>query len=97
MPLSVDTRQALDLKNLPVPAGMHVLSIDAEDYTDWDGDDALRVNVVIDDATDVDKISGAEVSVFKLAIMDNLRKDGIMLFPYVFFAKPSELAETDEE
>jgi hypothetical protein len=97
MPLTVDTRDALDLKNLAIPASMPVLKIDAEDYTDWDGDPALRITVLLDDSTDVEKITGAEVSNFKLAIHDNLLKNGITLFPYIFFATPSELAETDED
>jgi hypothetical protein len=97
MPLTVDTRDALDLKNLPVPAGMRILKIDAEDYTDWDGDPALRISVLIDDATEVEKVTGDEVGDFKDAIHQNLLKNGIALFPYIFFAKPSELAETDED
>ena len=97
MPVSVDAREALDLKNLPLPPGLHVLRIDAEDYTDWDGDPALRVTVVLDEATDEENISGAVVGNFKFAILENLRKHGINLFPYIFLAKPSELAETDEE
>ena len=76
---------------------MRVLKIDAEDYTDWDCDPALRISVLLDDSTDIDKITGAEVGDFKLAIHDNLLKYGITLFPYVFLAKPSELAETDED
>jgi hypothetical protein len=97
MATSLDLRDALDLKNLPVPPGMRILKIDAQDYTDWDGDPALRIDVLIDDSTEVEKISGAAVGDFKGAIMDNLQKIGITLFPYVFFAKPSELAETDED
>jgi len=97
MPLTIDTRDALDLKKLPVPPGMQILKIDAEDYTDWAGDPALRVSVLLDESTDVEKVRGAAVTKFQLAIYDNLQKYGIMLFPYFSFAKPSELAETDED
>lgn len=97
MPLTVDIHDALDLKRLPVPSAMHILKIDAEDYTDWDGDPALRVSVLLDESTDVEKITGSEISKFKLAVYDNLLKSGINLFPYVSFAKPSELVETDED
>ena len=97
MILSVDTRDALDLKSLHIPASLRVLKIDAEDYTDSIGDPALRISVLLDDSTEIEKITGEEVSDFKLAIHDNLLKNGITLFPYIFFAKPSELAETDEE
>ena len=95
MPLTVDIHDALDLKKLPVPPAMHILKIEAEDYTDWDGDPALRVNVLLDEATKVEKITG--LGKFKLAVYDNLLKYGINLFPYFRFAKPSELAETDED
>lgn len=97
MPVSVDIGDALDLKSLPVPPGMQILKIDAEDYNDWDGDPALRISVLIDDSTDVEKVTGAAVGDFKGAIHDNLLKNGITLFPYIFFAKPSEIAETDED
>jgi hypothetical protein len=97
MPLSVDTRGAFDLMNLPIPPGMRILKIEAEDYTDWTGDPALRVNVLLDESTDIERITGAQVGAFTDAIFDNLLERGIKLFPYVFFAKPSELADADEE
>ena len=97
MPVSVDAREALDLKNLPLPAGLHVLRIDAEDYTDWDGDPALRISILLDESTDVEKLSGAAVGDFEQAIQANLRKHGVVLFPHFFYAKPSELAETGED
>ena len=97
MSVSVDALEVLDLKNLPLPPGLHVLRIDAEDYTDWDGDPALRISILLDESTEVEKLSGAAVGDFKDAIHQNLLKHGISLFPYIFFAKPSELAETDEE
>jgi hypothetical protein len=34
MPLTIDIHDALDVKNLDIPASLHVLRIDAEDYTD---------------------------------------------------------------
>ncbi len=95
MPLTVDIRDALDLDKLPVPPGMHILKIEAEDYTDWDGDPALRISVLLDESTDVKKVRG--VTKFEIAIHDKLQKYGISLFPYFSYAKPSELAETDEE
>jgi hypothetical protein len=77
----VDTGDALDLEKLPVPEGMRILKIEAEDYTDWDGDPALRISVLLDESTDVKKVSGAAVSGFQLVIHDNLQKYGITLFP----------------
>src|SRR4051794_4275825 len=97
MPLSVDIHDALELKNLPVPPAMRILKIDAEDYSDWDGDPALRISVLLDESTDVAKVTGDEVGDFKRAVHDNLIGQGIDLFPYIFFSKPSELAEEDED
>lgn len=97
MPLSIDIRDALDLKKLAIPPSMRILKIDAEDYTDWYGDPALRIFVLLDESTDVEKIGGGAITDFKNSIHDGLLRNGINLFPYFRFAKPSELAETDEE
>jgi hypothetical protein len=87
----------LDLKSLPVLPGLSVIKLEAEDFTTWEGEPALRVLAVIDESTDVEHVSGEAVGDLKRAIRQNLRKHGITLFPYVFLAKPSELAETDDE
>ena len=97
MPVSVDMREALDLKKLPMPPGLRVLSLEAEDYTDWEGNPALRVNVLLDESVDVEKVGGAAIGDFKSGIRESLRKHGINLFAYIFLAKPSEVAETDED
>lgn len=97
MPLTVDIRDALDPKNLLIPASMPVLRIDAEDYTDSAGDPSLRLTVLLDESTDIEKIRGDDLGDFKLAIHDSLLKNGITLFPYIFLAKPSDLVETDED
>ena len=97
MPISVDTRDALDLKKLPIPAGMQILKIEAEDYEDWSGDPALRISVLLDESSEIEKVTGKAIGDFKMAIHDNLLAMGITLFPYFTFAKPSELAETDED
>ena len=97
MAISVDTREALDLKNLFLPPGIRVVNIEAEDFTDWTGDASLRVNVTLDESVEVEKLTGKAIGDFKSGIRDNLIKHGINLFAYIFLAKPSELAETDEE
>ena len=97
MPLSIDTRDALDVNKLSIPPSLHVLKIDAEDYTDWTGDPALRISVLLDESTEIEKVTGKDVGDFKGAIHDNLLKHGITLFPYIFLAKPSDLVEVDEE
>lgn len=97
MPVCADTIQALDIATLPIPPAMKVLRMDVEEYTDWTGDPALRIDVLIDDDTDIKKITGAALVEFKAAIHERLIKNGIHLFPYVWHAKPSELAEEDED
>ena len=97
MPVSAATKKALNLKKLKLPSSIPVLRVEVEDYTDWDGDPALKVLVVLDESVDPEKVDGNEVSKLKMAMHDSLRKHGITLFPYIFFAKPSELAETDDE
>lgn len=97
MATDTNLQQAVDLKQLQLPPGLKIVSIQAEDYTNWEGEPALRISVVIDEDTDVDHISGATVNDFKWAVRESLRRHGITLFPYFFFAKPSELADTDED
>jgi hypothetical protein len=97
MPTDTNLQEAIDLTQLRLPPDLRVLSIEAEDYTDWSGDPALRVSVVIDENTDVDHLSGDTINEFKRVIHDNLLQHGITLFPYFRFAKPSELAEGDED
>ena len=97
MAVAAKIRKALDLKKLRLPPSPVVNRLEVEDYTDWTGDPALRVLLVIDEATDVDHINGADVSNLKAAIRESLQKNGISLFPYIFVAKPSELAENGEE
>ena len=97
MPVDVEARKALDLKNLPQVPGLPVIGVEVEDYTDWEGEPALRVTVILDESVDPEKVSGKAVSDLKRAIRDNLTTRGISLFPYTFLVKPSELAETDED
>ncbi len=88
---------ALELSEIHVPAGLQVDRMEPEDYTDSSGEPALRVLVTIAESTDLDRLSGADVGELKASIRSSLRRHGIDLFPYIFLAKPSELAETEEE
>lgn len=97
MPVDEGTRKALDLKGLALPPGIQVLRVEAEDYTDSTGEPSLRVLVVLDESVDVENLAGRDVGDFKSAIRERLRKHGITVFPCIFFAKPSELANADEE
>jgi hypothetical protein len=84
-------RTTLDLKNLKLPKRPHVEAITVEDYVTYDGDDALRVQIIIgEDTTDDELMSKSSVAI-KTAIRDALRRAGITKFPYIYVAKPSEL------
>ena len=91
------TKEALDLSLLKLPPIPRVLSIAAEDYEDWDGMPSLKVQVIIDDDTEVDKVTGQMVGDVESAIRQSLREHGVREFAYIWFAKPSELAEVEED
>ena len=89
-------RKALDLKRLKLPASVPIVSLWAEDYTDWEGEDALMVHVILPEDLDVEQLKGREVNMATSAIRDSLRSQGITVFPYITMYKASE-AEEDSE
>ncbi len=97
MPVDQKTREALDLKILSLPRIPPVVAVEAEDYTDSSGEPALRVLVTLDETADVENFSGDGIRKLKSAIHDSLRRHGVTVFPYIFLAKPSELAEADDK
>jgi hypothetical protein len=92
-------QDALKLSKLrsKLPREPKVVDIRVEDYVDTDGEDALRVTVVIDEDVDVEKVDGDDVMVMKRAIHDRIRDLGVERWPYVFVVKQSELDEADED
>jgi hypothetical protein len=80
-----------------LPRNPKVVDIRVEDYVDSDGEDALRVTIVIDDDVDVGKVSGQEITDLKSAVRRRIRELGVELWPYIQIAKPSELEEDDDE
>jgi hypothetical protein len=99
MPVDTRVTDALRLDKLDLPPRPRVLAIEAEDYVTYDGDEALRVWVVIaEDTTDEDVRNAQAIIQLKDAIRDNIRAEGVTLFPYITLTKPSErLAGDDEE
>jgi hypothetical protein len=97
MPVDKKAIEALDLNNLHLPPAIHVVKLEAEDYTDSTGEPSLRVLVVIDETTDVERVPGEDVGELKAVIRQSLRDHGVDVFPYIFLAKPSELDEDDDE
>jgi hypothetical protein len=80
-----------------LPKDPKILDIRVEDYVDSDGEDALRVTVVIDEDVDVEKIDGRDFMAVRRTIHDRVRDLGVELWPYMQIAKPSELEEDDDE
>ena len=80
-----------------LPRNPKVVDIRVEDYVDTDGEDALRVTVIIDEDVDVEKVDGDDVTAVRRAIHDRVRDLGVELWPYIQFAKRSELEEEDDE
>ena len=80
MVVDEQTRQALDLSSLQLPARPSVIKLEAEDYTESTGESSLRILVLLDEKTDVDKLSGADVGELKFTIRQSLREPGINVF-----------------
>ena len=80
MVVDEQTRQALDLSSLQLPARPSVIKLEAEDYTESTGESSLRILVLLDEKTDVDKLSGADVGGLKSTIRQSLREPGINVF-----------------
>ena len=101
MVMAVDQkiRNAVKLSKLKakLPENPRVVDIRVEDYVDTDGEDALRVTVILDESVDVENIRGEDITALKSAIRNAVREQGVELWPYIRFAKQSELDEGDEE
>jgi hypothetical protein len=80
-----------------LPRDPKVVDIRVEDYVDTDGEDALRVWVILDESVDVENVSGDDVMAVKRTIHDRVRELGVELWPYIHMAKQSEFDEEDEE
>ena len=78
------TSHLLDLTTLALPPYPHVLSAEVEDYTDADGEAALRVNVILAEDTDLDRVTGEDSLNLRSAIRRNLVAKNSTLFPYIF-------------
>ena len=97
MPVTEAIREALDLGTLHLPESPKVIELIPENYTDMDGEASLRITAVIDEDTDLDRIDGKDVGLLKAEIHRGLQQHGIELFPYIFIAKPSEIAMEEKD
>ena len=84
-------RIVLDPKKLKLPLRPVIRSIDVEDYIDNSGEGALLLQVILDEATSDEDITGEAIVAIKSAIRESLLSTGVREFPYIVFAKRSEL------
>lgn len=89
--------EALDLDDLDLPLKSRIVRVFWEPYVDWQGEDSLKVWVILDDATTDAEIVSDEMSQVKPKIRDRLRERGITEFVYIPFARESEYRELFEE
>jgi hypothetical protein len=99
MPVDQKIRDSLRLGDLKskLPPNPRVVDIRVEDYVDTDGEDALRVTVVLDEDVEVEKLRAEETTRLKTLIHDLLRDQEVELWPYIQFAKQSDLDQLDDE
>lgn len=83
-------RDALSLEKLRLPHPPDILDVVPEEYTDFSGEEALRVYVILSDDTDENQLTGDRVLQIKSAIHESLLERGIDRFPYVFLIKKGE-------
>lgn len=94
-------RQELTAENLRtslhLPEELRLVRVDIEDYIDYDGNDALRVWIVLADDVDEQDLPMDAVIDLKYAIHDRLIEMGEDRFPYIFVTKESEPREASGE
>ncbi len=92
-------KKVLDLSKLrkSLPKKPRIVRIESEEYVDADGDDALKVSVILSDDTTDEDLSGENVLALKSVVYDSLLDAGITLFPYIFLASQAELDELKRE
>ena len=92
----LDVLKLSELKS-KLPRNPKIVDIRVEDYVDTDGEDALRVTVILDESVKVEKLRGEDINALESTIRQRIRDLGVTLWPYIGFAKQSELDEDDNE
>ncbi|HKI19266.1 MAG TPA: hypothetical protein VKA15_15375 [Isosphaeraceae bacterium] len=92
----LDVLKVSELKS-KLPRNPKVVDIRVEDYVDTDGEDALRVWVILDESVKVEKLRGEDLNAWNSAVRQRIRDQGVTLWPYIGFVKQSELDEKDDE
>src|SRR5262249_54853202 len=68
-----------------LPRNPKVIDIRVEDYVDSDGEDALRVTIVIDEGVDVENTKGEDLSDLVNAVRGRIRELGVERWAYIWF------------
>jgi hypothetical protein len=97
MPVDQKIQDALKLSKLrsKLPRNPRVVDFRVEDYVDSDGEDALRVTVILDESVNVEKFRGEDIIALKTAVRHRIREFGVELWPYIRLAKQSEIDAPD--
>ena len=92
-------RDALKLSKLKtkLPKNPRVVDIRVEEYVDTDGEDALRMTVILDEDVEVEKLRGEDIIALKWAIRQRVREQGVELVALHRLAKQSELDELERK
>jgi len=92
-----NARQIINQIELPTDLGKRVSAREVREYYDWTGDEALHVTLILSEDTQSQERNGRSLIDVKSAVHDALIKAGIDLYPYIHFAKQSELNEVESE
>jgi isoleucyl-tRNA synthetase len=80
----------LDLDDLKLPPYRPLEAVEVEDYVDFDGEDSLRVWMILRDDVRDEELADPVISKIKLQIHDYLRARGELRFPYFTFGTASD-------
>ena len=75
--------RVLNTGKLKLPDRPRVTHVWAEDYTDWSGDDALAVFILLADSTPKSDRTYEQIEPIERAVFDALRDSGESRFPYL--------------
>ncbi len=97
MAIAEKARETLAPKHFTLPADPPVVELRVDDYCSYDGEPALRVWAILDEAAEVESLSGESLARLAAKIRQALRDRGIEEFAYISFVKQSELDDAVEE
>lgn len=92
-----DARKILTLENVVPLSTLPVVGVEVEEDFGTDGEDALRVWIMIPDDTPDEAITGQATLDLKYGIRKMLIREGIELFPYVSLRTETERKEDLED